>query len=202
MVQPLDDASGWGAVLEDERKNVVVLGPGAGVSDVTRMHVVTALASRRAVVLDADALSVFSSDPAQLFDRISGPVVLTPHQGEFDRLFPGTGSKPARAREAARRARAVVVLKGPDTVIASPCGCLLINSNAPPDLATGGTGDVLAGMVAGLLAQGMDAFAAAGAAVWLHGEAARQFGPGLVASDLAGQLPRVLRRLKRRQCGF
>ena len=198
MVQPLDEASGLATLLADKRKNVVVLGPGAGVSDATRVHVLTALASRRAVVLDADALSVFSGDPAQLFDAIAGPVVLTPHQGEFDRLFPGTGSKLARAREAAKRAGAVVVLKGADTVIASPCGRLLINSNAPPDLATGGTGDVLAGMAAGLLAQGMDAFAAAGAAVWLHGEAARQFGPGLVASDLDGEIPRVLRRLKHR----
>ena len=157
--------------------------------------VLAALATRRNVVLDADGLTVFADEPSALLGAIAGPTVLTPHEGEFARLFSQKGDKLARARAAAAASKAVIVLKGPDTVIAAPDGRAVINSNAPPALASGGTGDVLAGMITGLLAQGMDAFAAASAAVWLHGEAGQAVGPGLVAEDLLGVLSGVLRGL-------
>lgn len=197
MVQRLDHGNALAALLADTRKNAILIGPGAGVTDATRAHVMQALSTGRAVVLDADAISAYASDPGALFRLIQGPCVLTPHEGEFARLFSLQGSKQQRACQAAAASGAVVVLKGPDTVIASPDGRCVINTNAPPELATGGTGDVLAGLITGLMAQGMDAFDAASAAVWIHGEAGRLFGPGLVSEDLPGITPRVLRRLKR-----
>jgi NAD(P)H-hydrate epimerase len=185
-----------GPLLADPRKTAWLLGPGGGRGAVLRGQVLDVLATQRPVVLDADALTSFEADPATLFAAIAGPAVLTPHAGEFARLFPEeTGSRPERARAAAARSGAVVVLKGPDTVIAHPAGYLAINGNAPPDLATAGAGDVLAGFVLALLAQGLPPFEAAAAAVWLHGEAARDVGPGLIAEDLPDILPAVLRRL-------
>ena len=134
--------------------------------------------------------------PPDLFQAIVGPCVLTPHAGEFKRLFHFEGDKLQRTRGAAKQCNAVVLLKGPDTVIAAPDGRAIINSNAPAQLATGGSGDVLTGVVAALLAQGMPPFEAAAAAAWLHGAAATEYGLGLVAQDLPDVLPRVLQKLK------
>ncbi|HXP72846.1 MAG TPA: NAD(P)H-hydrate dehydratase [Stellaceae bacterium] len=196
IVRGIGGIEDFRALLDDVRRNVILLGPGGGTTLALRETVLAALATRRAVVLDADALTVFSDAPAALLGAIAGPTVLTPHEGEFARIFSLTGDKLARSRAAAAASRAVVVLKGPDTVIAAPDGRAIVNANAPADLASGGTGDVLAGMITGLLAQGMDAFAAAAAAVWLHGEAGQAVGPGLVAEDLLAVLPGVLRGLK------
>jgi NAD(P)H-hydrate epimerase len=196
MVAPVDDQAAFAELLSDKRKNAVLLGPGNGVTMATQMRVLAALAAEKACVLDADAISVFADDPASLLRAIRSPCLLTPHEGEFARLFSVTGNKLARAREAAKLSGAVVLLKGPDTVIAAPDGRAVINSNAPPELATAGAGDVLAGLAVGLIAQHVAPFEAACMAAWLHGAAATQFGPGLIAEDLPDQLPAVLRQLK------
>ena len=190
----------FAAALEDPRRNAVLIGPGNGIAPETRARAEAAIAAGKRVVLDADALSVFQEDPADLWrllaENDSAEVALTPHDGEFRRLFPDIeGNRLERARAAARRSGAVVVLKGPDCVVAAPDGRAAINGGAPPWLATGGTGDVLAGMIGGLLAQGMEVFGAGAAAVWLHGQAANAVGPGLIAEDLPEALPMVLREL-------
>ncbi len=188
-------------LLSDKRKNAVVIGPGLGLDETAFEQVMAVLASPAGVVLDADALSVAASDSEGVFNQISAnrdrAAVLTPHDGEFKRLFPDIdGSKPGRAREAARRSSAVVVLKGADTVIAAPDGRAVINENAPATLATAGTGDVLSGLIGGLLARGMAPFEAAAAGVHIHSAAADQVGHGLIADDIISMLPRVLARLE------
>lgn len=202
MVRPVDDAAGFAALLDDPRFSTAVLGPGLGVDAHARALVRAAAAAGRRLVLDADALTAFERDPPALFamTEAAPAAVLTPHGGEFRRLFPDIAAEPtagkvAQARAAARRAGAVVLLKGPDTVIAAPDGRATINGNAPPTLATAGAGDVLAGVVAGLLADGAGAFAAAAAAAWLHGAAASAHGPGLIASDLIDRLPAAVEAL-------
>ena len=192
LVAGLDD---FRALLADKRRNAMLIGPGAGVGAETREKTLAALEAGKRAVLDADALTSFADDPETLFSAIRSPCVMTPHEGEFARLFDPAGSKPERARRAARQSGAVIVLKGADTVIASPDGRVAINANAPPELATAGSGDVLAGIVLGLLAQGMEPFAAAAAAVWIHGDAARRVGPGLISEDLIEALVPVLRDL-------
>ena len=187
------------ALLADQRRNAIAIGPGAGVDQATRRAVLAALGTRRAVVLNTDALTTFAAEPKALFAAICGPCVLTPHEGECGRPFGGfdlQGDKRRRARDAAALSGAVVLLKGADTVIAAPDGRAIINANAPPQLATGGSGDVLTGFVVGLLAQGLDAFDAAAAAAWLHGEAGSAARLGLVAGDLPEASPKVLQRLR------
>ncbi len=202
MVRPVDGAAELAAFLSDKRRNAVVLGPGGGVGPAMREQVGAVLASEAAAVLDADALTSLADDLAGLTGMIAKRggrgTVLTPHEGEFARLFKvidedaDVKAKLEKTRLAARSSGATVLLKGADTVVAAPDGRASIADNAPPTLATAGSGDVLAGMIAGLLAQGMPAYEAASAAVWLHGEAAASFGPGLIAEDLPEELPRVL----------
>ena len=179
-------------MLEDGRKNAVLVGPGAGLGPETRDAVEAACARPGAVVLDADALTAMVG---RLPEGRGDAGLLTPHDGEFARLFPFDGDRLSRARAAAAASGWTVLLKGADSVVAAPDGRAAISANAPPWLATAGSGDVLAGMAAGLMAQGLAAFEAAAAATWLHGEAAAAFGPGLIAEDLPDMLPAVLRRM-------
>jgi hydroxyethylthiazole kinase-like uncharacterized protein yjeF len=205
MVRPVDGAAELAGMLADRRVTAVVIGPGGGVGQAMRELVLAALAGRLAVVLDADALTSFAENPDALFEAIKArgeaPTVLTPHEGEFSRLFNITAktteilSKIDRTSASAAASGAIVALKAADTVVASPDGRASITENAPAWLATAGSGDVLAGIAAGLLAQGMPAFEAASAAVWLHGEAGCEAGPGLIADDLPEALRAVYRRL-------
>lgn len=205
MVHLVDTPAQLADLLADNRLNVCVVGPGAGVGERTCDFVLAVLQSGCAAVLDADALTSFAERPTLLFDAIKregvAPVVLTPHTGEFERLFASLSgadaprSKLERTRLAAAESGAVVVLKGADTVVAAPDGRASIAANAPPWLATAGAGDVLAGIIGGMLAQRAPAFEAASTGVWMHGEAAWEFGPGLIAEDLSEALPAVFRDL-------
>ena len=192
MTAVVDDDVAFAGLLDDPRRNAVLVGPGNGINDTTRRRVRAALSAGKACVLDADAITVFKDAPEQLFNAISSPCLLTPHEGEFGRIFGHQGDRVARARAAAAESGAAVLLKGPDTVIAGADGRAAINENAPPELATAGSGDVLAGIALGLMAQGMAPFDAGCAAAWLHGDAAARFGPGLIAEDLCETLPTAL----------
>ncbi len=211
MIKAANGADDLTALLEDPRFNALCLGPGLGYER-ARALVPVALSAHRATVLDADALTAFRDDPEDLFGQLHDSCVLTPHAGEFARLFPDIAQKlnavptkgPAfskvdATRDAAARAGCVVLFKGPDTVIAAPDGRCSISSaqyeRAAPWLATAGSGDVLAGFITGLLARGMDPMQAAETAAWLHVECARGFGPGLIAEDLPEALPKVFRAL-------
>jgi NAD(P)H-hydrate epimerase len=195
MLAPFADDDGFAAQLVDPRRNAVLLGPGCGVGEPLARRVLMTLGTGKAVVLDADALTSFAGDPTRLFAHIQGPCLMTPHEGELERLFDLAGDKLTRARAAAAASGAVLLLKGADSVIAAPDGRACIQPDAPASLATAGSGDVLAGVALGLAAQGMPLFEAAAAAVWLHAQAARAAGPGLIAEDLVGQLPQALRAL-------
>jgi len=177
-----------------------IIGPAAGVTDVTLSNVLALARTGAALVIDADALSVFRDDPAELFTILDRDDVLTPHPGEFERVFPGVlkgaPERVSATRAAAARAQAVIVLKGPDTVIASPDGRAAVNLNGSSWLATAGSGDVLAGLIGGLVAQGMESFEAACAGVWIHAACAEIFGPGLISEDLPGLVPMVLKQLR------
>jgi NAD(P)H-hydrate epimerase len=197
MVRKADTAAELQTLLQDKRINAVVIGPGNGVGKETADRVSVALACGAHVTLDADALSSFADASDTLFKQLNDRCVLTPHEGEFERLFAGLLARSVNrieaARTAAKQAGAVVLLKGPDTVIAAPNGDAAVNTNAPPHLATAGSGDVLAGIVAGLTAQGMSALDAARAGAFLHGACGRIAGPGLIAEDLPDLLPQALK---------
>lgn len=204
MLVPCDSADDLDDLLVDERLNVVLAGPGLGIGAATRDRVAVAAAAGRALVLDADALTSFKGQAALLATHLAdgeARAVLTPHAGEFARLFEGTDAvaeeagKLERTRRAAALTGAVVVLKGADTVIAAPDGRAAINDHGTPYLGTAGSGDVLGGLIAGLIAQGMPPFEAACAGVWLHGDAGLRHGPGLIAEDIPELMPAVLRDL-------
>ncbi|MBL8644667.1 MAG: NAD(P)H-hydrate dehydratase, partial [Rhodospirillaceae bacterium] len=195
FVKSLDSAADLDDLLSDHRKNTILIGPGFGVGPACSTLVLRLLSTNRAVVLDADALTSFAADPALLFEAIksrAAPTVLTPHEAEFRRLFAAKGSKLDRARAAAAEAGAVVLLKGADTVIAGPDGRAAVNVIDAPNLATGGSGDVLAGVIAGFLAQGLTPWHAAAAGAWLHAKAGAQTGGGLIAEDLADAISEYL----------
>lgn len=204
MVRGVDGAGELADFLRDARRNAVVLGPGGGVGAPMRDMVLAALAGECAVVLDADALTSFGTEVRTLIAAIAGRkavTLLTPHEGEFGRLFSAVeevskaSSKLERTRRAAALTGAVCLLKGADSVVAAPDGRAAIINDAPPWLATAGSGDVLAGLATGLLAQGMGAFEAASAAVWLHAQGAAAAGPGLIAEDLPETMPPIYGRL-------
>jgi hydroxyethylthiazole kinase-like uncharacterized protein yjeF len=193
MVAPFEDDAAFGQQLVDPRRTALLLGPGAGIGEPLQRRVRLALASGKVCILDADALTSFAEQPEQLFGQIRGPCLFTPHEGEFARVFRLEGDKLTRARQAARQSGAIMLIKGADTVVASPDGRAAIQPDAPSSLATAGSGDVLAGTALGLAAQGMPLFEAAAAAVWLHAAAAATCGAGLIAEDLSEALPAVLR---------
>lgn len=195
MTKPVKDAEAFAELIADPRITAVLIGPAAGINGHTRTCVLKALAARKACVLDADALTAFKGEPQTLFSAIASPVVLTPHEGEFARIFWKVTDRETDAVRAAKTSGAVVLLKGRDTVIAAPDGSVVVNRDAPPQLATAGSGDVLAGLITGLMAQSMDALHAAAAGAWMHAEAARRFGPGLIAEDIETQIPAVLAAL-------
>ncbi|MBO0335041.1 NAD(P)H-hydrate dehydratase [Sneathiella sp. CAU 1612] len=201
MVTSIGEAGDFADWLQARRIGTVLIGPGNGVTDRTREFTLLALESAANVVIDADALTVFRDDPDMLFSLIrekdEGEVVLTPHEAEFERIFSLAGSKLERARTAAALSGAVVLLKGADTVISTPDGKAVINYNAPPYLATAGSGDVLAGLIAGLFSGGMTAFSAAATAVWIHGAAGNMLGPGLISEDIENVIPEILSGLFR-----
>lgn len=202
MLRGMAGTQGLRTILADERLNAVVLGPALGVGAMTRALVATAAASGRPTVIDADAITSFAGKADDLaFITRSSHAIITPHEGEFNNLFSekedilNLKSKLEKARRASKFLGCTVLLKGPDTIVAAPDGCAVINGNGTPLLATAGSGDVLAGLIGGLLAQGMARLEAASAATWLHAQAARMFGYGLIAEDLPEILPEVLTAL-------
>ncbi|MDB1135730.1 NAD(P)H-hydrate dehydratase [Candidatus Anaplasma sp. TIGMIC] len=186
-------------IMRDRRVTAVLIGPGCEEEEVElRTKVLEVLRDQdRSYVLDAGALSVFQGCSDMLFNGINGrKAVLTPHEGEFRRIFPDlSGGTVERAKKAAKMSGAIVVLKGHDTVIASPDGRVAVNNNAPSALATIGSGDVLAGIITGLVASGMDAFYAACCGVWVHGECGKKYRLGLIADDIVCGIPEVLSSL-------
>ncbi len=192
MTKPVKDVEAFSELIGDKRITAVLMGPAAGINGHTRACVLAALSAGKSCVLDADALTVFKDAPQGLFTAIGSPALMTPHEGEFARLFGEITDRETDALKAAQASGAVLLLKGRDTVIAAPDGRVVVNRNAPPTLATAGSGDVLAGIAVGLMAQGMTPFDAACAAAWMHADAARRFGPGLIAEDIEKQLPAVL----------
>lgn len=200
MVSPIADIEMFKEFLTSKRIRSVLIGPANGVNERTKVFTLAALGSASDVVIDADAITVFKDDPAQLFEAIKskkhGHVVLTPHEAEFDRLFNLTGSALEKCKSATRESGAIVLLKGATTVAAAPDGRVTLNVNAPPWLATAGSGDALAGLITGLMLGFEDPLMAVSAGIWIHSEAAQQFGVGLIAEDIEKCIPRILQEFR------
>lgn len=194
MLRRFDDTDGLLDVTG--QASALVIGPAAGISEATRANVLALLKVGKRLVVDADALTVFEGNPKSLFRDLTPHCVLTPHAGEFERLFPGLAERYGDRRDATRAAAdaagCTVLLKGAETIIGHPGEVPVVNRHASPYLATAGSGDVLAGFIGGLIAQGMSGPLAAQAGAWLHGEIGRRIGPGLIAEDLPERLPPVL----------
>lgn len=201
MVKPYGDDTGVDQLIADPRINAYLIGPGAGLNQQTQTNTLRMLQTGKPVVIDADALTIFAGEAESLSRAITSTCVLTPHAGEFARLTGTEVASPlslriSQAQQAAQTFNATLLLKGAISIIAAPDGRVLLNDNAPPTLATAGAGDVLAGLITGLLAQGLPAFEATAAASWMHGRAAATFGPGLIADDLPAMIPSVLQALE------
>lgn len=199
IIRPVEGIGEWSLLVNQPKTDVILIGPGLGIGDRERTYILEALQTLKPIVLDADVFTNFAEHSPQLLAKLHANCVLTPHEGEFSRLFHGhiqeETDKVARARKAAHLAGCVVLLKGAETVIANSEGIAVVNNNAPPWLATAGAGDVLAGMILGLIAQKMPVFYAAMAGAWLHGKIATDFGLGLIAEDLVDGIPKVLQNL-------
>lgn len=197
MVKSCDDLDSYKCLLGDERLKAMLIGPGNGVNSYTKEKVLQALSLRKKMILDADAITVFKDNPNELFSNINSEVVLTPHEGEFCRLFDLTDNRVESVINAAKVSNAVVLLKGNDSIIANSKGEYFINKAAPKCLATAGTGDVLAGIVTGIVAQGVDAFRAALIGVYIHSKAAEKIGRGMISEDLNTKIPEVLQDIEK-----
>lgn len=200
MAKPYSTAAQLDALITDKRVGAFLIGPGAGVTEETQYSTIAMLRTENPVVIDADALTVFAKQATLLKTSIVAPCILTPHDGEFERMFGTSPGSQLHERiqhtlRAAAQTGAVVLLKGAQTVIASPNGRVIVNEHAPAILATAGAGDVLAGIITSLLAQDMPALEAAAAGCWIHSEAARMFGIGLIAEDIPEYIPAVLAQL-------
>lgn len=200
MAKPYSTAAQLDALITDKRVGAFLIGPGAGVTEETQHSTIAMLRTENPVVIDADALTVFAKQATLLKTSIVAPCILTPHDGEFERMFGTSPGSQLHERIqhtlwAAAQTGAVVLLKGAQTVIASPNGRVIVNEHAPATLATAGAGDVLAGIITSLLAQDMPALEAAAAGCWIHSEAARMFGIGLIAEDIPEYIPAVLAQL-------
>ena len=199
IVRVASDVQAWKLLIDDPKRDAILIGPGLGLGTQEKTLVRVALESRKPCILDADALTNFADDPDALLARLHHQCVLTPHEGEFARIFGAKISadldKTSRARMAAKIAGCVVLLKGSETIIAVPDGRIIRNNNAPPWLATAGSGDVLAGMILGLVTQNMPIPMATAAAAWLHGDIANHLGRGLIAEDLVAGIPEALQKL-------
>jgi NAD(P)H-hydrate epimerase len=197
MVKPIQGADGFRDLLADKRLNAMLLGPGSGADERLTGAIAAALDSEAALALDADCFRILADRSNGLVKRLNRRVIMTPHEGEFARVFGSPVPRLAAALKAARETGATVLLKGPDTVVAGPDGKAVINTGAPPDLATAGSGDVLSGLIVGLLANRLPPILAGIVGCWIHGRAASLFGPGLLAGDIPDLVPAVLRDLRR-----